>query len=195
VPRACPVEAHAGGYRRHSFFPRCHGLVQWRLTLVATAATAFFLDATGLSRGGSRSWLPPPQLFSSMPRACPVEAHARGYRRHSFFPRCHGLVPWRLTLVATAATAFFLDATALSRGGSRSWLPPPQLFSSMPRACPVEAHARGYRRHSFFPRTVAATVKLHGTSPWPPGERPPVVAASVTLHTPKTAARPWHLVG
>jgi hypothetical protein len=78
-----------------------------------------------------------------MPRACPVEAHARGYCRHSFFPRCHGLVPWRLTLVATAATAFFLDATGLSRGGSRWWLLPPQLFSSMPRACPVEAHARG----------------------------------------------------
>jgi hypothetical protein len=96
-------------------------------------------DATGLSRGGSRWWLLPPKLFSSMPRACPVEAHAGGYRRQSFFPRCHGLVPWRLTLVATAA----------------------------------------------------ATVKLLGTSPWPPGERPPLVAASASLH----GTRPWHLVG
>jgi hypothetical protein len=48
---------------------------------VATAATAFFLDATGLSRGGPRWWLPPPPLFSLMPRACPVEAHVGGYRR------------------------------------------------------------------------------------------------------------------
>jgi hypothetical protein len=83
-PRASPVEAHARGYGRHSFF----------------------LEATGLSRGGSRLWLPPPQLFSGG----------------------HGLVPWRLTLVATVATAFF-------------W---------RPRASPVEAHARGYGRHSFF---------------------------------------------
>jgi hypothetical protein len=152
---------------------------------VATAATAFFLDATGLSRGGPRWWLLPPQLFFSMPRACSVEAHARGSRsgdreaprdkpvasrreaavgsgqreppRHKavasgwltppqlFFsmPR---VCPVEAHARGYAATAFFLDATGMSRGGSRWWLLPPQLFFSMPRACPVEAHAGDYRR-------------------------------------------------
>src|SRR5262245_62797057 len=37
-----------------------------------------------------------------MPRACPVEPHARSYKGN-LIPRCHGLVPWSLTLVATEA--------------------------------------------------------------------------------------------
>jgi hypothetical protein len=55
-----------------------------------------------------------------MPRARPVDS------------RCHGLVPWSLTLVASsAALNLSLDATGLSRG------------VEMPRARPVESHACG----------------------------------------------------
>ncbi len=35
---------------------------------------------------------------------------------------CHGLVPWSFTLVAITSDHFFLDATGLSRGDSRSLL-------------------------------------------------------------------------
>src|SRR5688572_1502753 len=50
--------------------------------------------------------------------------------------RCHGLVPWSLTL------------TAIQASNNEAW---------MPRACPVEVHVRRY---------VASSVRLHGTSPW-----------------------------
>ena len=52
--------------------------------------------------------------------------------------RCHGLVPWSLTLVASKAK------------NNTAW---------MPRARPVEVHVRRY---------LAASVSLHGTSPWHP---------------------------
>src|SRR5689334_20264571 len=59
-----------------------------------------------------------------MPRACPVEVHARRYTHDlKQLPGCHGLVPWRFTLAATPTTSNnCLDATGLSRGGSRSSL-------------------------------------------------------------------------
>src|SRR6266404_886113 len=38
-----------------------------------------------------------------MPRPCAVEAHARSYKKNvEEICGCHGLVPWRLTLVAKA---------------------------------------------------------------------------------------------
>src|SRR4030095_9541885 len=67
---------------------------------------------------------------SLMPRACPVESHARGYTtgESENFTRCHGLAPWSFTLAAT-------------RQGVRE-------FHKMPRACPVEFHARCYTTRS-----------------------------------------------
>src|SRR5215510_5639943 len=136
-----------------------------------------------------------------MPRACPVESHARCYNeRAPLFPeRCHGRVPWSLRLAATTRA--------------------PHLPGKMPRARPVESHARGYnegaplfpeRCHGLAPwsHTLAAweergplsgrsvelatNVRLHGTSPWHlqtflrPGS---FLAANVRLH----GTSPWHL--
>src|SRR5947209_6001259 len=78
-------------------------------------------DATGLPRGESR-WLLPGRAARPMPRACPVEGHGGCYRAGGsaadatglprggsrwLLPsrgqrgRCHGLAPWRVTLVTT----------------------------------------------------------------------------------------------
>src|SRR2546428_13591315 len=76
------------------------------------------LDATGLSRGGSRLSL----------------------QGEDSFQGCHGLVPWRFTFVATRR----------------------RFISGMPRACPVEVHVCRYPPEP----QVAASVRLHGTSPW-----------------------------
>ena len=79
-----------------------------------------------------------------MPRACPVE-----------FSR------WLLNPFRSPAK---LDATALSRGGSRS-----QLCSrdcETPRGKPVASGAFGFRF------CLAANVRLHGASPWPPWTSP-----------------------
>src|ERR1044072_7496434 len=114
MPRACPVEDHGGSLHRSS--------------------QAASLDATGLSRGGSR-WVATSIVSSSksgchglgqwrltlgryihrlkqqvwMPRACPVEDHAG-----SLHP---------------SSQAASLDATGLFRGGSR-WVAPSILSSS-----------------------------------------------------------------
>ena len=73
--------------------------------------------------------------------------------------RCHGLAPWRFTLAATKARVVGLK---------------------MPRACPVEIHARCYtgpwhlwtQQWRLWDSTtrpcVAASVNLHWTSPWHP---------------------------
>src|SRR4029453_8105162 len=186
MPRACPVEPHARCYQTRR-------------------ATTF--DATGLSRGASRSPLPNspsdhlrshglvPWNFTlaatklaerppSMPRACPVELHARCYqtRRATTFDatglsrgtsrsllpnspsdhlRCHGLVPWNFTLAATKLAE----------------RPP-----SMPRACPVELHARCYQTRrattfdatglsrgtsrSLLPNSPSDHLRCHGLVPW-----------------------------
>jgi hypothetical protein len=52
-------------------FHRCHGLVPWRLMLAATPLARKELDATGLSRGASRS---PARLAANLktPRDKPV---------------------------------------------------------------------------------------------------------------------------
>src|SRR5258705_5165113 len=57
-----------------------------------------------------------------MPRPCAVESHAHCYKRDTLVRRCHGLVPWSLTLTATKETRSSEDATALCRGVSRSLL-------------------------------------------------------------------------
>src|SRR5436190_5549333 len=100
-------------------------------------------------------------MICLIPRACPVEVHGGGYQTassrntdatglfrgasrwrlpNSSQPdyRCHGLVPWSLTLAATKQLAAEIQ---------------------MPRACPVELHVRGYqaarspdyRRHGLLP--------------------------------------------
>src|SRR6266849_618334 len=125
MPRPCAVESHAHRYKRQfrRVF-RCHGLVPWRLTLTATKDNSEgFSDATALCRGDSRSPLQKTiQKGFQMPRPCAVETHAHRYKRQfrRVF-RCHGLVPWRLTLTATKDNSEgFSDATALCRGDSRS---------------------------------------------------------------------------
>src|SRR5689334_8986115 len=104
MPRACPVEHHARRYTDGIKQPTgCHGLVPWSITLVATpTVSSNRLDATGLGRGGSRSSLHRrSQTTDWMPRACPVEVHARRYTDGLKQPTgCHGLGPWRFTLVA-----------------------------------------------------------------------------------------------
>src|SRR6266850_1020597 len=103
MPWPCAVEAHARSYKKNvQEICGCHGLAPWRLTLAATK-----------ERSGDLR----------MPRPCAVEAHARSYKRT--FRRfadatalrrggsrsqlqknvqeicgCHGLAPWRLTLIA-----------------------------------------------------------------------------------------------
>src|SRR5689334_5239445 len=80
MPRACPVESHvlatladSASWRCHGLVPRsltfsatladsaswrCHGLVPWSLTFSLLSSTPLHGDATGLSRGVSRSLLP-----------------------------------------------------------------------------------------------------------------------------------------
>src|SRR5258705_11827411 len=82
-----------------------------------------------------------------MTRACPVEVHVCcSSRIRQRFPKCHGLAPWRLTLVATKASDnASLDATGLPRGGSRLLLLKHQTtLPWMPQACPVEVHVCCY---------------------------------------------------
>src|SRR5689334_5239443 len=103
MPRACPVE--------HSRSP-------------LLSSTPLHGDATGLSRGVSRSRYSRRLRFMEMPRACPAESHVLRYSRRLRFMempracpveshvlatlvdsaswRCHGLVPWSLTFAATA---------------------------------------------------------------------------------------------
>src|SRR6266851_3348862 len=137
MPRPCAVETHAHRYKRQfrRVF-RCHGLVPWSLTLTATkdSQKSFqmprpcavetharrykrqlegFSDATALCRGDSRSPLQKTiQKGFQMPRPCAVESHARRYKRQfrRVF-RCHGLVPWSLTVSVEARV---LTAKALS---------------------------------------------------------------------------------
>src|SRR5258705_270082 len=74
-----------------------------------------------------------------MPRPCAGESHARCYKRDSPLTRCHGLVPWSLTLAATKEARPSQDATALCRGVSRlllqkralTFLPPLNIFSNL----------------------------------------------------------------
>src|SRR5215813_7487517 len=78
---------------------------------------------------------------------------------HKNRERCHGLVPWSFTLVATSPhSSISVDATALGRGGSRS-----QLNSNKretPRGKPVASVDLEFWIH------LATNVRFHGTSPW-----------------------------
>src|SRR5689334_24192730 len=101
MPRACPVEAHVRRYKGQKQSPAgCHGLGPWRLTFVATKdRNKARQDATGLSRGGSRSSLQRTETKPGrMPRACPVEAHVCCYLAVGELPtrRLHGTSPWYL---------------------------------------------------------------------------------------------------
>src|SRR5258705_11958519 len=78
------------------------------------------LDTTGLSGGVSCLLLLKDQTtLPWMPRACPVEVHVCCYSKiRRRFPGCHGLAPWRLTLVATPESDdVCLDATRLPLEG------------------------------------------------------------------------------
>src|SRR5271168_3641996 len=58
MPRARPVDRYARRYQGYLAPPECHGLVPWIVTLVATTEDISpLLNATGLSRGLSRSFL------------------------------------------------------------------------------------------------------------------------------------------
>jgi len=94
-----------------------------------------------------------------MPRACPVEPHARCYITHQKpiqMPRACPVEPHAHCYITH------------------------QKPIQMPRACPVEPHVRGYSsceretstaqgrgiQARFFSWCVADIVTLHGTSPW-----------------------------
>src|SRR6185503_12682306 len=98
-----------------------------------------------------------------MPRACPVESHGGRYQRAGQDrKRCHGLVPWSLTVAATNEQAKIVsDATGLSRGVSRWPLPTSMPRSSaVPRACPVQSHGGRYQRAGQDRK------RCHGLAPW-----------------------------
>ena len=59
------------------------------------------------------------------------------------------------------------DATGLPRGDSRWPLQPSRAPREMPRACPVEIHV-GCKFGRTAIRRLAASVNLHGASPWHP---------------------------
>jgi hypothetical protein len=107
---------------------------------------------------------------SEMPRPCAVEFHARGYNNPSeeVFCGCHGLVPWSFTLAATIIRQkkFFVDATALCRGGSRFLLNQSLkgLSCSSKRETPRRKAVASLKVLRVF--LVAASVKLHGARPW-----------------------------
>jgi hypothetical protein len=118
MPPACPVEVHVRSYQTwRGQIARCHGLVPWSLTLVATKRLSRLRqeDAPGLSRGVSRRRLQQSSLAATQPND----------ETHDSARRCHGLVPWSLPLAATKK---------LNR------------IQRMPRACPVEPHAGGYKQ-------------------------------------------------
>src|SRR6266540_3594777 len=103
MPSACPVESHDGCYGKDQktflWMPRAWP-VEVHDGCYAKRPEDVSLDATGLARGGSR-WL--------------LRKKAR--RR---LLGCHGLGPWRFTMVAT-------------QKGQKT-------FPWMPPACPVEVH-------------------------------------------------------
>jgi hypothetical protein len=73
--------------------------------------------------------------------------------------RCHGLVPWNITLVAIPTIpSDSLDATALGRGGSRSQL------NSRKREAPWGKPVAS--AELCFGILIAAHMRLHGASPW-----------------------------
>jgi alpha-glucosidase len=82
--------------------------------------------------------------------------------------RCHGLVPWSLTISANKRKLKTLDATGLPRGVSRLGLY--SCEREPPRDKPVAS------RRNFLSWRVADIVRLHGASPW-------------HLH----GTSPWHL--
>src|SRR5688572_4690624 len=88
--------------KRRNLTTGCHGLAPWSLTLAATKEA---------------------QPQHRMPRACPVEPHARGYKEAQPQQDATGLAPWSLTLAAKKK----------------------RKLNRMPRACPVESHARCYK--------------------------------------------------
>jgi len=82
-------------------------------------------------------------VTAQMP-ARPVESHVASYKRTSTgFSRCHGLVPWSITLQATRkARQNSPDATGSSRGVSRCEL----LKRSTPRKPDATGSPRGVSR-------------------------------------------------
>jgi len=127
--------------------PRCHGLAPWSLMLAATKKVA---------------------QLSQMPRACPVESHARGYkescaplpdatglprgvsrlwleRKLRTAPRCHGLAPWSLTLAAienphNSPEMPRLAPWSLTLAATKKVA----QRSQMPRACPDRGRTASY---------------------------------------------------
>jgi len=86
-------------------------------------ARNFFPEATNLPH--FFKW--DAKTFLKMPRACPVESHARHYRRR----------PETLLKMPRACPV---------ESHARHYRRRPETLLKMPRACPVEPHARHYRR-------------------------------------------------
>ena len=101
-----------------------------------------------------------------MPRPCAVETHARRYKiRRKGSCRCHGLVPWRLTLAAKAQAPI---TKSIEREPPRR----KALASSRVLRLFVAAKREPPRRKAvastrgFLTYFVAASVSLHGARPW-----------------------------
>ena len=83
--------------------------------------------------------------------------------------RCHGLAPWRFTVVATQARVAGPKMPRACPVEIHACCYTAQVAGpKMPRACPVEIHGRCYTSpwHLWTQQCVAASVNLHGTSPW-----------------------------
>src|SRR5687767_7931792 len=106
-------------------------------------------------------------------RRCKILKYSLGFRclnstliTHSSSYRCHGLVPWSLTFVATDATPCGLwtqDATALCRGVSRSLLPASERGQRFPRLFNIGKRrllGESYRDFKFTSRRFPITLSL-----------------------------------
>src|SRR5712672_1954531 len=103
MPRPCAVEAHARNYKKPFITVAdatalCRGGSRSQLerTFITVA------DATALCRGGSRSQLE--RTFITVEDATALcRGGSRSQLQKDFHKACgcHGLVPWRLTLVVT----------------------------------------------------------------------------------------------
>src|SRR5690348_10582173 len=96
-----------------------------------------------------------------MPRACPVEHHARRYTDGLKQPTgCHGLVPWSITLVATPTISNNrLDATVLGRAGSR-----PSRHSTDGLKQPTGCHGLGPWRFTLVATPTISNNRLDATA-------------------------------
>ena len=90
---------------------------------VSTSKTDVNQDATGSSRGASRSLLHQIKPEFQMPRACPVELHVWGYIAANV--NLHGTRPWHPSAFIFAL--WLLPLNLRSRWQNRAWGASPRL--------------------------------------------------------------------